>query len=785
MPQCPKYSGTISLTESSQVTPEWHLQPAPSPLPVRKPADRTPRSLIIYRIVFVGSVQPLPPDPFENTRLEALAEYGLAPDSAQAEVRGLLELARSLFKAPTVLLSLVERHRQIFAARVGLDVCETDRSVSFCAYALQQQDILFVPDARLDDRFSDNALVTGDPFIRFYAGHPLRAPSGQVIGTLCLISPEPRPDFSSEDRRNLASLAELVLDKMEVLRLQRAQRHSQVRFEQISATSPDAIICADDQGLVTFWNAAAEKLFGHTAQAALGRSIDLIVPERMQGGHGGGLTRVAKGGAPRLIGKTIELPARHRDGSEFPVELSLSMWREDDRVSFGSIMRDISERRANEERLHRLAHLDPLTGLANRMVLRERLEAITQADPTAAVLVIDLDGFKAVNDTLGHSAGDAVLVEVATRLVACVTSDATVARLGGDEFAIVLPALNDPLAVSDNADIIIESLTKPFMLEGRDIFLGASVGIALCPLHGSDAEDLLSAADLALYAAKREPEHGRRFFEPGLRQAAVLKQAQDIELRRAVERGEFELFYQAQVRATDGALVGAEALLRWRHPARGLQSPASFMSALETGVLAADVGTWVLRTACRQAAAWRQEGLCPDFRIGVNLFGAQFRSGDLAQTVRRVLTETCLPPDALELEITENIILRHDDAMIRPLSELREIGVGIAFDDYGTGYASLSLLKRYPLSRLKIDQSFVRSMCDSPRDAAIIRAVTQLGKAFKLDVIAEGVENEAQRARLLRKGCDELQGFLFGRPLSATEFEQRHLEPPQASGEAA
>ena len=712
------------------------------------------------------------PAPFhdqEDARLAALSEYGLSADDEQIDVTPLLRLARSLFSVPTVLVSLVERHRQIFVARLGLDVCETDRNVSFCAHALERTDALFVADASLDPRFCDNPLVTGEPRIRFYAGHPLITPTGQCIGTLCLIDSRPRSRFDADDRENLKQLAELVLDKLELLRLGRAQKEGRDRFEQIASTSPDGIVCADHEGRVTFWNSAAEQLFGYEPREALGRGIDLIVPDRMRGGHGGGLKRVAEGGAPKLVGTTVELPAQRRNGSEFPIELSLSMWREGGAASFGAIMRDISERRAHEERLHRLAHLDALTELPNRTVLRRRLEEIVASERPAAVLAVDLDGFKAVNDTLGHSAGDRVLVEVAARLVACMESTATVARLGGDEFAVILPDENDPMGVARVTDSIAESLAKPFMVEGREMHLGASVGAALFPLHGLHAEDLLSAADLALYAAKDDGRQCRRFFEPGLRQAAVLKQSQDSELRHAVERGEFELFYQPQVRATDGALVGAEALLRWRHPERGLLSPAAFLPALETGVLAADVGTWILRTACRQAAEWRR-GSCPDFRMGVNLFGVQFRSGDLAATVRDVLRETHLPPSSLELEITENIILQHDEAMITPLRELRDEGVCIAFDDYGTGYASLSLLKRYPLTRLKVDQTFVRDMCESPTDAAIVRAVIQLGKAFNLEVIAEGVETEQQRAMLARKGCDELQGYLFGRPVSRDDF---------------
>ena len=728
-------------------------------------------------------MRPPPPVDDEAARLSALEAYGLAADDAQVDVGPLLKLARSLFDIPTVLLSLVERHRQIFAARLGLDVCETGRDVSFCAHALEREDALLVPDARLDPRFCDNPLVTGEPHIRFYVGHPLVTPTGHTIGTLCLIDSKPRSTFTADDQANLKGLADLVLDKLEMRRLERARHAGQIRFERISATSPDGIICANDQGEITFWNAAATRLFGFSEQEALGRSIDLIVPDRMRGGHGGGLARVAAGGKPRLVGTVVELPAQRKDGSEFPIELSLSMWSEGERVSFGSISRDISDRRANEDRLYRLAHLDSLTELPNRTVLRQRLEEVVQVGTEASLIAVDLDGFKEINDTLGHSAGDALLKLVAARLVACARPYDTVARLGGDEFALLLPDVGDPLAAAETADCVISSLSEPFSLDGEIVHIAASAGLAMFPTHGEHAEDLLASADLALYQAKNEGRHCRRFFTPALRRSAVAKRNQELELQRAVAQGELELFYQPQVRAADGTLVGAEALLRWRHPEMGLISPAAFLPNLESGRLAAQVGEWVVRTACQQTAAWRSAGLT-DFRMGVNLFGVQFRTGDLAAIVRDALAESALPPSALELEITENIVLRHDDAMIIPLKELRDEGVGIAFDDYGTGYASLSLLKRFPLTRLKIDQSFVRTMCDSLEDAAIVRAVILLGRSFGLAVIAEGVETREQQDMLLAEGCEELQGYLFGRPVDADAFAARWVTPKASAGRA-
>ncbi|RYF00091.1 MAG: EAL domain-containing protein, partial [Oxalobacteraceae bacterium] len=429
----------------------------------------------------------------------------------------------------------------------------------------------------------------------------------------------------------------------------------------------------------------------------------------------------------------------------------------------------ITDRRIKEEQLFRLAHHDPLTELPNRSVLHRRVEQLNGGVEPAALLAIDLDGFKSVNDDLGHAAGDAVLREISRRLITCVRSTDTVARLGGDEFAILLPGVGDANQAGDVAQSTIQALSQPIELNGETVTVGASVGIALYVQDGSSSDELLSSADLALYEAKNHGRHCYRHYSPALRQATDRARAYDTELRRAYEDGEFEVFYQPQIRLSDSMLVGAEALLRWRHPRDGLLSPAAFLPGLENRPISTEVGQWVLQQACLQAACWRQVGV-PEFRMGVNLFSSQFRTGNLVASVRTALQRANLPPSALELEITENIMLRHEQGIISPLCQLRNEGVQVAFDDYGTGYASLSMLKRFPLTRLKIDKSFVQGMCSSRQDAAVIRAVLLLGNAFGFSVIAEGVETEEQADRLRRKGCEEVQGYLFGRPMPASDF---------------
>lgn len=482
-------------------------------------------------------MRPPPPPVAEDARLAALAEYDLVGSAPAPAFAHIVALAARLFQVPTAFVSLLDRERQVIHAKVGLDLCETNREIAFCSHAIGRPDALVVLDTTLDPRFHDNPLVTGPPGIRFYAGIPLQAPSGHAIGTLCLADIRPRNAFSKADRETLRQLADLVLDHMELRRLEVAQRASQSRFEHIASTSPDGIVCADAAGRITFWNTAAERLFGYAAADVFAQPIDLIVPEHMRGGHGGGLRRVATGGQPRLVGKTIELPARHRDGTEFPIELSLSQWQEEGRAAFGAIMRDVRERRANEDRLFRLAHLDSLTELANRTVLREHLDSITGATRPVAVLMLDLDGFKEINDSHGHAAGDAVLRAMARRLLACIGPTDIAARLGGDEFVLLLPDLGDPLRAAEVAETVIAAIAEPFEHEGQVLRLGTSVGIALAPAHGRGVDELLSCADLALYQAKNDGRHCHRLFVPALRQEAYRVRTCRDELGRAVERG--------------------------------------------------------------------------------------------------------------------------------------------------------------------------------------------------------------------------------------------------------
>jgi diguanylate cyclase (GGDEF)-like protein/PAS domain S-box-containing protein len=710
----------------------------------------------------------------EDARLRALAEYDLANGNFGQSLDHLVEVTSRLFDVPMAFISIVERERQVFQARVGIVACETDRGIAFCSHTIEHDDAMVILDAHLDPRFCNNPLSRGEPHIRFYAGVPLRSPTGQAIGTLCVADSWPRNQFSEDDLQTLKDLAQLVMDAFEARRLEVAGKIGQTRFEQIANTSPDGIVCADAEGRITFWNRAAEKLFGYTREESLGRDIELIVPPAMRNQHGSGLKKVAQGREPRLIGKTIELPALHRDGTEIFVELSLSTWFEQDEAAFGAIFRDIRERRKNEEKLFKLAYLDPLTQLPNRSVLKQRIAELATAGRPFAVMMLDLDEFKQVNDSFGHPTGDVILRSAAKRVLQCVRPTDTVCRMGGDEFAIILTDVHSIDDATAKADKIIALMTEPFNHEDQLLYLGASIGITLCPEDSLEPDELISNADMALYEAKIAGRNRFERYAASLRLQASTARTLRQELRLAVQRHEFELHYQPQVSLTTGRLIGAEALLRWRHPTRGLVYPGDFLGELEKMPDALNVGWWILNQALQDASSWRQRA-SPAFRMAVNLFGAQLNARELELEVAGALERASLPASALELEITENISLPSDCDAIPRLKRLKALGVSIAFDDYGTGYASLSLLKHFPINKLKIDRSFIMNMVSSPADATIIKAILAMGKGLGMSVLAEGIETSAELFHLQRNGCQEGQGYFFGKPLPAAAFEQECL----------
>jgi len=453
-------------------------------------------------------------------------------------------------------------------------------------------------------------------------------------------------------------------------------------------------------------------------------------------------------------------------------------------VQYGAILRDISLRKREAERIKYLAEYDVLTGLANRSTLHANLGAMIAMAETEAgqvtLLVVGLDGFHQINNLLGHACGDLVLCAVSERLQAEIGSAGIVARLSGDEFAIAVPNAETAETVDQLAERVGLAFSSPLLTGKRQHRLKVNIGAATYPCDGRTAEELLSNSHLAFCRAKAARRGGHVLFKRAIRQELEARLTLEAELANALKRNEFELFYQPQMRLQDGALIGAEALIRWRHPVRGLVSPGEFIPVVNTSSLSDQVANWVLETACAQARRWERAG--HGLRVGVNLSPSQIQSGDLATSVAAVLEKTGLSPSLLELEVTEDIIVLDEIKVLDTFLTIQKLGVRMVFDDFGTGYASLSYLKKFPLDGLKIDRSFVGELCAQSHDSAIVSSTIGLSRQLGLSVIAEGIENRATVDLLVSMGCEEGQGYFFGRPMPAAEFESRFLTAQDVAG---
>lgn len=469
------------------------------------------------------------------------------------------------------------------------------------------------------------------------------------------------------------------------------------------------------------------------------------------------------------------LSRQRPDGTPQWIELFLAPVRgESGQIShYVGILNDVTERKEAEARLAYLAHHDPLTGLPNRSLFDERLDqAMARADRTTglALCFIDLDRFKLINDSLGHNVGDRVLTEVADRLTGIIRHGDTLARLSGDEFVILAEATGDATAAGHLADRVLNALARPLCHAGREIDLGASLGIALYPGDGNDRDSLLRNADAAMYAAKAAGRNTARFYDEAMNRRADERLALETDLRRAIARSQLVLHYQPQVCAETGALIGVEALLRWQHPERGLVSPVAFIPVAEECGLIGELGEWALSEAARQVVDWQTRNIAVP-RVAVNLSPKQFSDPTLVDRVRCIIATTGVPPDALELEITESAAMQHPDGAADALHRLRQCGVHLALDDFGTGHSSLAILRTLPLDVLKLDRSFVQPLPAAEIDAMVATTIIRLARQLGLTVVAEGVETAEQQSFLAESGCQVLQGFLFAKPLPADALE--------------
>jgi diguanylate cyclase (GGDEF)-like protein/PAS domain S-box-containing protein len=562
-------------------------------------------------------------------------------------------------------------------------------------------------------------------------------------------------------------------------KLRHAQRVLQMSAEKLRLAgkvfenSTEGILITDTKGRILQVNRAFTAITGYSETEAIGQTPRLLRSDR----HDAAFFEAMWASLTEFGYWQGEIWNRRKNAETYPEWLSLIAVRDEqgEVINYLGVFADLTEKKLADARAHRLAYYDPLTELPNRLLLEERLkQAMTTArynNWLVALLYLDLDRFKAINDTFGHPFGDKLLQAVAARLAVHVRDSDTIARFSGDEFTIVLSDAGNQHNTELVAQKVLDALSEPFNLEQQEVFVTPSIGIALFPLDADNHDDLIKNADAATGHAKAQGGNSYRFYNADMNLTVSLRLAMETQLRRALERKEFVLHYQPQISLHSGQIIGMEALLRWQHPERGLVAPGEVIPLLEETGLILPVGEWVLRTACAQNSAWQAAGL-PPLRVAVNLSARQFRQSSLATVVNRALQDAGLAPEHLELEITESIMIQDLQTTITTLDQLHALGIQISIDDFGTGYSSLSYLKRLPISKIKIDQSFIRDICTDPDDAAIAQAVISLGHSLKMKVIAEGVETREQMEHLRAQGCDKIQGFYFSRPLPIEAFAQ-------------
>ncbi|MGO4004607.1 sensor domain-containing protein [Pseudomonas fluorescens] len=540
--------------------------------------------------------------------------------------------------------------------------------------------------------------------------------------------------------------------------------------------STSAILITDPAGYIVQANEAFSRVSGYEVAQVLDQLPNMLTVDEQQEAH---LRYVLKQLHQHNTWEG-EVWLKRRSGEHYPAWVGITAVLDDegDLASYVCFFSDISERKASEQRIHRLAYYDALTHLPNRTLFQDRLHTALQTAQRqkswVVLMFLDLDRFKPINDSLGHAAGDRMLKDMATRLLGCVDDDDTVARMGGDEFTLLLQpratreqALNRAINVAEQ---ILASLVRPFVLEAREFFVTASIGIALSPQDGNELSQLMKNADTAMYHAKERGKNNFQFYQADMNASALERLELESDLRHALEQNEFVLYYQPQFSGDGKRLTGTEALLRWRHPRRGLVPPGDFIPVLEELGLVVDVGDWVISEACRQLKTWHQAGVRVP-KVSVNISTRQFSDGQLGNRIANILRDIGLPPACLELELTESILMREVSEAMQILAGLKNLGLSIAVDDFGTGYSSLNYLKQFPIDVLKIDRTFVDGLPSGEQDAQIARAIIAMAHSLNLAVIAEGVETHEQLEFLREHDCDEVQGYLFGRPMPAARFE--------------
>jgi diguanylate cyclase (GGDEF)-like protein/PAS domain S-box-containing protein len=536
------------------------------------------------------------------------------------------------------------------------------------------------------------------------------------------------------------------------------------QLARVIEASPSALVLVGPDGTIEMVNRQAERIFGYDRQSMLGARLEMLMPERYRCRHLELRARFLADASVRPMGEGRELFGLHQDGSEFPLEIGLNPIEINGKTMLLAAILDITERRRAEQRIQFMAYHDALTGLANRTLLTDRLsQALTHTKRTGssvAVLTLDLDRFKFINDAYGHAAGDQVLVEVAERLRKTVRVSDTVARIGGDEFIIVQCDFDRPTAAVELARRVVAMLSAPIDIGSRSVSIDGSVGIALCPTDGETADDLLKNSDVALYRAKAQGGCTFRLFAREMDMEIGDRSALAQDLGEAIGTAQLQMHFQPQFTSDISLITGFEALLRWQHPVRGNIPPAIMIPLAESSGLILQLGAWVLEASCAAAMTWPVP-----HRVAVNLSPAQFRGADLPNLVADILNRTGLPSCRLELEVTESLLIDNTDLALTVLRSLKKLGVTIVLDDFGTGYSSLSYLRMFPFDKIKIDKSLIRELEEDPSARSIVGAILAMGRSLDVDIIAEGIETEEQLTIIRKLHCAEIQGFLSGKPM--------------------
>ncbi len=575
-------------------------------------------------------------------------------------------------------------------------------------------------------------------------------------------------DFMEREAAKAVEIAEELAITREIA--ENSAQHIKAILNAIS----DVLVTLDAKGNILTCNYAARSMFGYTADEIIGKNLLFLVNTSQI---------ISESDIEKFI-LNIENNAQLRqqdgtghkkNGSTFPVEINIQKVNISEQDQFTLVISDVTERHEAELLIREMALHDSLTGLANRNLLQQRLDdTMRMAERVRnkiAVMFLDLDGFKAVNDIFGHATGDKLLRIVASRLESCAREVDTVARIGGDEFAIIYTNINDAKDITKTANRVLESIKKPIIIDGNSHTIGTSIGVSFFPIDSKNPDELFRMADVALYQAKRDGKSVYRLYNTKMDAQAKEEKQIEIDLIKAIANDELILHFQPLLNTIDESIMGAEALVRWQHPERGMIPPFFFIPIAEKSDLMLTLGQKILEMACIQARKW-QDSMLPFFRICVNISARQFQSEDFVDNVKHALEMSGLDPKRLELEITEGMVIGDIESVVKKLKIFSKLGISLAIDDFGTGYSSLAYLKQFPVNHLKIDQSFIRGIIDDHDDAAITQAIIKLGHSLGLSIVAEGVETIAQAQILRQSGCDVLQGYLFSKPIPEDEFEQ-------------